>query len=116
MAASVSVTGLDRAERMLRRVGARGADQSATFAREAARVQRSIGGVPVDTGRLRSSVAGGAETLREVGPDGYTVGSHVPYARFVFGGTRYVRARPPKVPGSPASSAARAVNDDLRRA
>jgi hypothetical protein len=85
------------------------------MAREAARVQRTISGVPVDTGRLAASVAGGRETLREAGPGGYRIGSRVPYAPFVFGGTRRTAARPPRVPGDPAGQAGRAVSVDLRR-
>lgn len=112
---SVTVTGLKAAQRRLGELGRRGADQTPAMSREALRVQRSISGVPVDTGRLARSTTGGAETLRIVGAEGYTIGSRVPYAPYVFGGTRHVRARPPRVPGDVAGSAAQAVSSDLRR-
>jgi hypothetical protein len=111
----VTVTGLAAAQRRLDALALRAADQTPVMTAEAARVQRTIAGVPVDTGRLARSVAGGADTLRRAGRDGYVVGSRVPYAPFVFGGTRRSPARPPRVPGDPAAVAARAVSADLRR-
>lgn len=116
MPASVVVTGVPNAQRRLHELGRRGADQHTVMEREAVRTQREVTGVPVRTGRLAASVSGGADTLRVVGPNGYTIGSRVPYAPFVFGGTRYMRAQPPRVPGGVATSAAKAVSSDLARA
>jgi hypothetical protein len=78
---------------------------------------RSISGVPVRTGRLRASTRGGPEHELVVTDRGFDLASSVPYARFVFGGTRYVRAQPPRVnERTIAREAATAVSADLRRA
>jgi hypothetical protein len=116
MPASVVVTGVDSAQRRLRALGRRGADQRGAMEREATRTQRAVSGVPVRTGRLAASVSGGADTVRVVGPNGYTIGSAVPYAPFVFRGTQRMRAQPPRVPAGVAVQAARAVSNDLKRA
>jgi hypothetical protein len=45
------------------------------------------------------------------------IGSKVPYARFVFGGTKHMAARPPRVSERTLGNhAADAVGVDLRRA
>lgn len=50
-----------------------------------------VTGVPRDTGRLASSLR-----VRET-DDGAEIVSDVEYAQFVFGGTRYMQARPPTI-------------------
>lgn len=116
MAASVITSrGAPEAARHLHHVGERAADQRKTMEAEARRVQKAISGVPRDSGRLEASVHGGAETLREVTAEGYIIGSLVPYARFVFGGTRYMDARPPKPPRDTADGAAKAISRDLEK-
>jgi hypothetical protein len=78
---------------------------------------RSISGVPVRTGRLRASTRGGPEHELVVTDRGFDLASSVPYARFVFGGTRNMRAHPPRVnERTIAREAATAVSADLRRA
>jgi hypothetical protein len=114
VAFSVISTGAPEAARHLHELGERSADQTKTMTAEAKRVQRGITGVARDSGRLQASVRGGAETLREVTAEGYTIGSKVPYARMVFGGTRYMDAQPPKVPEA-AQGAAKAISRDLER-
>lgn len=79
--------------------------------------RRSISGVPVRTGRLVASTRGGPEAELVVTERGFDVASRTPYARFVFGGTVHMRARPPRVAESAlAITAARAVSLDLGRA
>lgn len=101
---------------MLRNVGYRALHQSATFDREAHDAQRRISGIPVATGRLERGVKGGAESIVNVRDDGYTLATMVPYARFVFGGTKTMRARPPRIPTDLGTRAAQGVGADLRRA
>ena len=112
-AKTVEIEGTAQTALLLHRIGQRGADQTETMEAEAKRVQRAITGVPRDSGRLDKSVHGGAETLRRVWPEGYLIGSLVPYAPFVFRGTRYMDARPPKVPADVADGAGRAIAKDL---
>jgi HK97 gp10 family phage protein len=45
-------------------------------------------GAPVDTGRLRASIA------TDIHPMKATIEPHVEYARYVHDGTRYMKARP----------------------
>jgi hypothetical protein len=113
---SVTVTGDDAAARKLRAIGTRALRQRPTFEREARDAQRRISGVRVDTGRLERSVRGGSDTLRETTARGYVIGSTVPYARHVFNGTKYMPARPPRVPNDLGRRAADAIGVDLRRA
>jgi hypothetical protein len=68
------------------------AGQSHVVAAEVARQTRVVG-VPVDTGTLAASFR-----VRETA-DGAEIVSDVPYARFVFGGTAYMAARPPRLEG-----------------
>jgi hypothetical protein len=117
MPQSITVKGDDAAMRKLRATGARALRQRETFEAEARYAQRQLQGVPVKTGRLERSVKGGSETLRDVTDRGYVIGSKVPYARFVFGGTKHMAARPPRVSERTLGNhAADAVGVDLRRA
>lgn len=112
---SISCEGADRAASYLRGIAVRARNQTRTFEAEGRRAQRSITGIPVATGRLERGVTGGPESIMRAGPAGYTVATAVPYARFVFGGTKYMTARPPRVATNLATSAASAVGSDLVR-
>jgi hypothetical protein len=111
----IEAIGADRAAVYLRGIAARARNQTRTFEAEGRRAQRSISGIPVATGRLARGVRGGSESVVRANPAGYTVATTVPYARFVFGGTKYMAARPPRVPTNLASNAASAVSSDLVR-
>jgi hypothetical protein len=112
---SVTVTGADVAQRKLRAIGTRAGNQRATMERESRAAQRRIRGVPVDTGRLARAVRGGADTVRKVSDSGYVIGTSVEYARFVFGGTKKMPARPPDVPNDLGKRTAVSIAGDLRR-
>lgn len=66
----------------------------------------TVTGIPVgDTGRLARSVR-----VRREDDGAWVLSTDVPYARFVFGGTKYVAARPPHVKAPPlADEVAREV-------
>lgn len=113
---SVTCTGAAQAGRKLRDVAQRAQRQQHTFEREGRAAQRAIAGIPVKTGRLEKGVTGGPGSILNVRDDGYTIATSVPYARFVFGGTKRMTARPPRIPRDLGSSAADAVGLDLRRA
>lgn len=110
---AITVDGDERAAAMLRDVGHKATHQYETLLVAGRQTQRAISGVPVDTGRLERGVTGGPESALDVTDDGFDVGTAVPYARFVFGGTRYVSARPPRVPDV-AGRVATAISNDLR--
>lgn len=112
----MTVSGADRVQRQLYDLARRGSDQTATMTTQAQAMQRQISGVPVRSGRLARSVAGGAESVLHADASGYQIGSAVPYAGFVFGGTRHQAAQPPRVPASAAEQAAEAVSRDLDQA
>ena len=116
MPRSVTVEGSDAAQRHLRAIGERAQHQRATFEKASKDAQRQISGVPVATGRLARSVHGGAEGFRTATDHGYTIGTTVPYSRFVFRGTSTMAAQPPKVPPDLGRRAAVAVAADLRHA
>lgn len=116
MSSVITTQGVQQSQQQLRAVAERANDQTDTMDAEARAMQRRIKGVPEDTGRLARSVAGGADTLRRVWKDGYLIGSLVEYAPFVFGGTRYMAARPPRVPDDAGERAAAAIARDLERA
>jgi hypothetical protein len=109
----VDVIGATETQRRLRRIGTRGLDQSDVIADSARATQRSIEGVPVRTGRLDRSVHGGRDSYMESSAGGYVIGSSMPYARFVFRGTRHMRAQPPRIPSSTGSNTARRLSADL---
>lgn len=111
MAATVDVTGASEVARYLAEVGDNAEHQKETLEPIARNAARSVTGVPVDTGKL----AGSMEVL-EVTDSGFAVGSRVPYARYVFHGTRYMDARPPRLPDHIATDAAAAIGSDITRA
>lgn len=110
---NVKAIGDEKAARMLDEMGHRARDQRASMDRAGRAAQRSVSGVPVDTGRLRASMNGGPESELKVTPWGYELGTKVPYARFVFYGTESMPARPPHVAGDPGADAAALVNEDV---
>jgi hypothetical protein len=81
-----------QAAAMFDRIGRRATDDLTPPLKRAAEAGRAgITGIPVDTGRLAASprvTTRGQEVL---------IVTDVPYARYVFGGTKYVPARPPNV-------------------
>jgi hypothetical protein len=113
MPKSVTVTGDDAAARHLRNIARRAGRQRPTMEREGRAAQRRITGVPVDTGRLQRGVRGGPESTFKATENGYEIGTEVPYAPFVFGGTKHMAARPPKVPRDLGKRAAQAIATDL---
>lgn len=113
MAASITTTGVDTTRRMLDGIGARALNQQRTFETEGRAAQRSISGVPVRTGRLDRGVRGGPGSILNVGPAGYTIATSVPYARFVFGGTKRMPARPPRIPSGLGAQSATSVARDV---
>jgi hypothetical protein len=113
MAVSVRVTttGDKAAAATLSRVGAAAFEQAPVMASAARRTARGVRGIPVDTGRLAAS----PEVL-DSGPFGFVVGSRVPYARYVFHGTRYMAARPPRVPSNIGADTADTISAAIVRA
>jgi hypothetical protein len=109
---AVTISGDDRAASMLRELGRKATQQYDTMLVAARQTQRAISGIPVNTGRLERGVTGGAESTLDVTESGFDVGTDVSYGRFVFNGTRYMRARPPRVPEI-ATRVATAVSNDL---
>lgn len=116
MRLSAETTGVPQARSRIDAMARRARNQTATFQEQARRAQRSITGIPVDTGRLAASARGGPDSHIEAGPWGFAILSDVPYAAFVFRGTSRMRARPPRVPRSIGADTARAVSRDLDRA
>lgn len=82
---------------MLRRRGERARHLESAMRDTAHYAERQITNTPVDTGRLASSLRGGSEQTMIVTNDGFELGTTVPYARYVFRGTRYMSAQPPTV-------------------
>lgn len=111
MTTLATAIGDETAARHLERIGAAAHTQTRTMEDAARRTARSVRGVPVDTGRLARSI----EPL-SASPYGFEVGSKVPYARYVFHGTRNMAARPPRVPESVGSRTARILGDSIVRA
>jgi hypothetical protein len=93
MPKSVTVTGDDAAARHLRNIARRAGRQRPTMERE--------------------GVRGGPESTFKATEHGYEIGTEVPYAPFVFGGTKHMAARPPKVPRDLGKRAAQAIATDL---
>jgi hypothetical protein len=112
----VSVHGVPQAQAHLRGVGERAEDLTRVMETEARWAQQHTTGVPSATGRLAASVAGGTDSVLEADAEGYVIGSSVPYARFVFRGTRYMDAQPPVPPPAAADHAARAISRELENA
>jgi hypothetical protein len=111
MRVSITCDGADTTSRRLRNMGTRALDQSRTMGAAARDTAHTINDVPVATGRLARSVRNGGRATRS----GFEVTSDVPYAPFVFGGTRHMPARPPSIPRDVGVQTARMVSADLQR-
>ena len=107
---AVTVIGDEATARRLDRLGLAAHVQSPTMAAAARTTASRIRDIPVDTGRLAASM----EPLN-VTSYGFDVGSRVPYAKYVFHGTRKMRARPPRVPDTVGSQTARALGAAIAR-
>jgi len=69
------------------------------------------------TGDLTRSLTGGSDQLRQIYDSGFNLGSTLYYARFVTGGTRHQKARPPQVnTNAIAREGARRISQELERA
>lgn len=93
MRARITERGAHITARQLQTMGVRATHQAPTMRAAGRDAAQSVRGVAVDTGRLKSSIE-----LLEADDGGFTVGSKVPYARFVFYGTKNMKAQPPDVP------------------
>lgn len=112
MAVSVSISGDKASAAKLDRVGAAAFAQSPAIKRAAERTARGVRGVPVETGRLERSIV-----VLDAGAFGFVVGSrNVPYARYVFHGTKYMAAQPPKVPSNIGPDTADEIGSSIVRA
>jgi hypothetical protein len=105
---SVEVNG-DAAERMLARI-----QDGLRFTQATYRVAQDgvaqIGAIARDTGAL----AGSLRAKRTSSPTMSLIVSDVPYARFVFRGTRHMAAQPPDVPTEAlASELVREINREI---
>jgi hypothetical protein len=117
MANTVTITGDERVTRLLREKGAAALQLKPVMKDSADFAERQIRNVPVRTGRLAASTRGGPEQLVQLRDDGFDLGSRTPYARFVFEGTKHMRARPPTINTSAIGrNAADAINRHLERA
>ena len=97
MPVSVSTTGDRETAARLRARGAR-AQRLEPAMRDIARyAEQHVTGVPVDTGRLADSITSGSEQTVTTTDDSFTLATSVPYARYVFHGTRHMDAQPPRV-------------------
>lgn len=95
---AVIATGHDVVGRTLRRKGTKAVHLQATMNAAATDAEREIRPTHRDrSGALTRSMYAGGDQLRDVYPDGFTLGSTVPYGRFVFRGTKRMAAQPPKV-------------------
>lgn len=110
-AVAVTASGVTATERKLSAVGRAAFQQEPVMVDAARRTARGVSGVPRDTGRLASSI-----DVLSTSPFGFDVGSDVPYARYVFRGTRYMAARPPRVPSSIAADTADQIGSRIVRA
>jgi len=93
---------------MLDQLAARAGGADAIAYREAQAALSSIGAVPVDTGELAGSFAARRDA------DGATIVNTTPYARYVFGGTRHLAARPPTLGYTAAELAGRVTEEVFR--
>jgi hypothetical protein len=97
MAQTITITGDDQVIAQLKRLGDLVYRLEPAMRDTSQFAERQIRGVPVRTGRLAASTRGGRDQFLDVDNFGFAVGTKVPYARMVFGGTKHMPARPPKV-------------------
>jgi len=115
MAKTIEVVGAKRVARGMEQMGDRAVRLEPALDRSAEFAERQIQGVPVRTGRLAASIRGGAEQLLTLRDDGYDLGSAVDYSRHVFEGTKYMRARPPRINAAAiANNGADEINQHLK--
>jgi hypothetical protein len=95
MATSVTITGADVAQRRLRAIGATQASSARRSSASRATRSDAFAACPSIRAVSQRSVHGGKDSVRKVSDRGYVIGTSVPYARFVFGGTKTMPARPP---------------------
>jgi hypothetical protein len=68
------------------------------------------------TGHLTRSLYGGGDQLRDIYDTGFNLGTTLFYGRFVFGGTKNMRARPPRINTSAiARNGAQRVREELEQ-
>jgi len=117
MTKTIEVTGDERVIRDLQAKGTAATRLKPVMSNVADFAERQITGVPIDTGRLARSIRGGSEQLRRITDQGFDLGSTVDYARFVFRGTKHMRAQPPKINTDAISRrAATDINKEIERA
>jgi len=117
MAKTVEVIGDEQVIRDLQAKGDQATRLKPVMAGVADFAERQITGIPIDTGRLARSVRGGGDQLLNVTDQGFDLGSTVDYARFVFQGTKHMKARPPRVNvNAIARRAAQDINREIERA
>jgi hypothetical protein len=109
----VTTTGLEAVMQHIYALAAGAYDQRAQLEQAGREAQRRIGGIPVDTGRLTRGVHGGTGSVLDVANTGFKIATTVPYARMVFKGTKYMRARAPSVPSNIGPRTALLVLTDL---
>src|SRR5262245_22549141 len=80
---TVTITGDDKAIRMLLAKGTAGAHLRPEMEQLAWYSEDQITRVPIDTGRLARSLSGGTEQYLETTDSGFRLGTTVPYARYV---------------------------------
>jgi hypothetical protein len=97
MAQTITITGDDQVIAQLQRLGDLAYRLEPAMRDTSQFAERQIRGVPTRTGRLAASMRGGRDQTLDVNNFGFAIGTTVPYAGFVFGGTKHMPARPPKV-------------------
>jgi hypothetical protein len=118
MAEAVEVTGDEQVIRDLRNKGDRAMDLTRVMDDLADFAERQIRPTHSNrTGTLTRSLYGGSNQVRTIRADGFDLGSTVDYSRFVFGGTKHMRARPPVINTSSIARRATAeINREIERA
>jgi hypothetical protein len=115
MAKTIKAEHVGEQQRRLAKIAHKAGDQSDTLRNEGRKVQRQIK-TANETGRLQAGTSGGsAESVLTVKADSYVISTRVPYARFVFKGTRYQAAQPPTIPPDADAQASAAILRDLTR-
>ena len=118
MAKTVEITGDEQVIRDLRAKGTKALHLKPVMGDIADFAERQI--TPTHhnrTGALTRSLYGGGDQLRDIYDSGFRLGTTVDYARFVFRGTKHMKAQPPRVnTNAIARDAARRINQELERA
>jgi len=111
-------TGHHVVARSLRRKGDRAVALKPVMGRAADQAERDIRPTHHNrTGTLTRSLYGGDDQLRDIHDDGFNLGTQVSYGRFVFRGTKRMRARPPVINAAAIGNrTADLINQHLDRA